>query len=61
MIWVAIVGGIALAGLVALVIYGVGLKHRVEALKSEADKLEAHARETSRLIDEVRGALPLRD
>ncbi|HJE51083.1 MAG TPA: hypothetical protein K8V15_03755 [Tessaracoccus flavescens] len=61
MIWVAVVGGLALAGLIALVIYGVGLKSKAEALQSEARQLQLRAQEMKRLIGEVQQALPMRD
>ena len=36
-LWVWIFGGLAVAGLVTLVVYGVGLAHRVAAVRHEVE------------------------
>ena len=61
MIWVAVVGAIALAGMVALVIYGIGLKHKFDDVMVEANVVATRAREMRALVGQVQQALPKRD
>ena len=61
MIWVAVVGAIALAGMVALVIYGIGLKHKFDDVMVAANVVATGAREIRALVGQVHQALPKRD
>ena len=53
MIWVAVVGGVALAGVVALVIYGVQLAHRAKDLRHEIDIVAARGQEIAQLVGQI--------
>lgn len=61
MIWVAIVGAVTLAGVVALVIYGIGLKHKFDDVMVEARMVQERTQEISALLGQVQRAFPKRD
>ncbi|MBK7821453.1 MAG: hypothetical protein IPJ61_10350 [Tessaracoccus sp.] len=59
MLWVWIFGGLAVAGLVALVVYGVGLAHRAAAVRHEVGVALGRAEEARALVEQLK--LPGRD
>ena len=59
MLWVWIFGGLAVVGLVALVVYGAGLAHRAAALRHELEVTLGRADEARALV--ARLELPGRD
>ena len=59
MLWVWIFGGLAVAGLVALVVYGVGLAHRAAAVRHEVEVTLGRAEEARALVAQL--SLPGRD
>ncbi|MHA6511487.1 hypothetical protein [Tessaracoccus sp. Z1128] len=61
MIWVAVVGGIALLGLAALAAYAVTLKHKADDVMAEVAVVAERAAEMSDLIGQVRLAHHVRD
>lgn len=61
MIWVAVVGGIALAGVIALVIYGVQLAHKVADLRHEISIVSARGQEIAQLVGQVQLPFDKRD
>lgn len=60
MIWVAIFGGIALAGLVMVIAYGVWLWHKASDLFSELQMLGVRATEFADLVGQVHAPGPNR-
>ncbi len=54
MIWVLIFGGIALAGAITLVSYGVWLVHKASDLFSEVQMLGKRAEELAELVSKVK-------
>ncbi len=59
MLWVWIFGGLAVAGLVALGVYGVGLAHRAAAVRHEIEVTLGRAEEARVLVEQLK--LPGRD
>lgn len=54
MIWVLVFGGIALAGLITVVAYGVWLWHKASDLFSEVEMLGTRAGEFADLLSQIR-------
>ncbi|NHB85857.1 hypothetical protein G7085_18310 [Tessaracoccus sp. HDW20] len=50
MIWIVVLGALALAGAVALVVYGVGLVHRAADVRHEADVVVGRLTEVRSLL-----------
>ncbi|SDZ16813.1 hypothetical protein [Tessaracoccus flavus] len=61
MIWVAVVGGLALAGLVALVVYGLQIAHKVTDLRHEINVVAGRGQEIAHLVGQVQLPAHLRD
>ncbi len=53
MVWVFVFGGIALAGLIMLVCYGVWLAHKASDLYSEIEMLGTRAGELAALVERI--------
>ncbi len=53
MVWVFVFGGIALAGLIMLVCYGVWLAHKASDLYSELEMLGTRASELAALVEGI--------
>lgn len=60
MIWVLVFGGIALAGLIMVVSYGVWLWHKASDLYSEIEMLGTRAEELAALLEQIHPELPAR-
>lgn len=58
MIWVAVFGGIALAGLVVVVAYGIWLWHKATDLFSELQMLGVRAGEFADLAGQIKPTSP---
>jgi len=60
MVWVLVFGGIALAGLIMVISYGVWLWHKASDLFSELEMLGTRAGELSDLVSQIQPELPQR-
>jgi hypothetical protein len=56
-----VVGGLALAGLVALVVYGLQLAHKVTDLRHEINVVAGRGQEIAHLVGQVQLPAHLRD
>lgn len=54
MIWLLVLGGLALAGFVALIIYGFSLKYKIEAVASEFAMVRTRSDEMRKLIGQLK-------
>lgn len=48
-IWVALLGGLAVAGAIALAVYGVQLSRKAQALRREIDVVTGHGEQIAQL------------
>jgi len=60
MVWVLIFGGIAVAGLIMVISYGVWLWHKASDLFSELEMLGTRAEELADLVSQIQPELPER-
>ena len=60
MVWVLVFGGIALAGLIMVISYGVWLWHKASDLFSELEMLGTRAGELADLVSQIQPELPRR-
>ncbi len=60
MVWVLIFGGIAVAGLIMVISYGVWLWHKASDLFSEFEMLGRRAEELADLVAQIQPELPAR-
>lgn len=60
MVWVLVFGGIALAGLIMVISYGVWLWHKASDLFSEFEMLGTRAGELADLVSQIQPELPQR-
>ncbi len=60
MVWVLVFGGIALAGLVMVVSYGIWLWHKASDLFSELEMLGRRAEELAGILSRISPELPTR-
>ncbi|PZQ39664.1 MAG: hypothetical protein DI570_30825 [Phenylobacterium zucineum] len=61
MLWVLIFGGIALAGLVMVISYGVWLWHKASDLFSELEMIGKRAEEFADLLGQIQPQAPVRE
>nr|WP_300148356.1 hypothetical protein [Propionicimonas sp.] len=60
MLWVLVFGGIALAGLIMVISYGIWLWHKASDLFSELEMLGTRAEELAELLGRISPELPAR-
>ncbi len=60
MVWVLVFSGIALAGLVMVISYGIWLWHKASDLFSELEMLGRRAEELADLVSRIQPELPTR-
>lgn len=60
MVWVLVFGGIALAGLIMVISYGVWLWHKASDLFSELEMVAKRGEELAELLGRIQPELPAR-